>query len=512
MSKVKTLLMALVVVAAAQMSLPSPGFAEDEVKVLRVGVPSRPPGLGNPYSSLPLGAINPAHTLFDALTNIGDAGEILPALALTWQPDGETGWIFTLRPDVVFSNGEPFNAQTVVDVLEFLGSPEASGYPVGTETRMVQGADVIDDLTVRINTREADAILPRRMSFVYMIPMSYWREVGADGFGLEPVGSGPFKVKDWGQTTGRYVYERNPLSWRSSVYFDELQFTAIGDVISRSQAMVSGQIDLSFKLSLDLLADLDARGFKTVARDTYSVGTWAFRQIDPDSPVADSRVRRAMNLAIDRQAIAHAILGGVSGPVSQVATADVFGYNPDIPLYPYDPEQARALLREAGYPNGLSLEAIVRSDPSVPESTLINQVVAQNLKAVGVDVEMNAIPGTRWLTMYFSGDWGGAHMLEGSFNNSIHGDVIRSIETASCKKAGAFFCDEDMLEKIEESNRTLDVGAREALLQDLVAALHDDPPGIYLYPYFDTLAYRPTLNDLPLTGMKIDLERMTERQ
>ena len=419
--------------------------------------------------------------------------------------------MFKLRPDVVFSNGEPFTAQTVADVLAFLGSPDASGYPVGTETTMIQGADVIDELTVRIVTREPDAILPRRMSFVFMVPMTYWQDVGADGFGLEPVGSGPFMVKDWGQTTGRYLFERNPSSWRTSTHFDQIQFTAIGDVISRSQAMVSGQIDLSFKLSLDLLAELEANGFKTLARNTYSVGTWAFRQIDPDSPVADVRVRRAMNLAIDREAIAEAILTGVSRPVSQVATEDVFGYNPDVPLYPYDPEQARALLREAGYPNGLSLKAIVRSDPSVPESTLINQVVAQYLRSVGIDVEMNAIPGTRWLTMYFSGDWEGGHLLEASFNNSIHGDVIRSLETASCKKVGAFFCDEGMLARIEESNRTLDPVRREAMLRDLVADLHEDPPGIYLFPYFDTLAYRPTLGELPMTGMKVDLERMTER-
>lgn len=485
--------------------------AADTAKVLRVGVPSRPPGLGNPYSTLPIGVINPMHTLYDGLTAIGDNREILPALATSWEPDPNNGWVFTLRPDVVFSNGEPFNAQTVVDVLAYLRGTDAGGYPVANETAMIKSAEVVDDLTVRIVTHQPDALLPRRMSFVFMVPMKYFSDVGVDEFGLAPGGTGPFKVKDWGLASGSYVYERNPTSWRRSAHFDELEFIAVGDPISRAQAMISGQIDLSFKLSLDQLADLDAEGFKTIARQTYSIGTWAFKQMNADSPVADVRVRRALNLAVNRDAIAQAILNGVAVPVSQVATPDVFGYNPGVPMFPYDPDQARGLLAEAGFPNGLKLEAIVRSDPSVPESLLINQVVAQNLRDVGVDVTMNTTPGSRWLIMYFSGDWDDADMLETSFNNSIHGDVIRSIETASCIKAGAFYCREDLMPLIEESNRTLDAAKREPMLQRLVKELHDDPPGLYLFPYFDTVAYRPTLGDMPMTGLRIDLDRITEQ-
>lgn len=485
--------------------------AADSSSVLRVAVPTRPPGLGNPFSSLPIGAINSNHVLFDALTLIGDKGAVLPALALSWRPEGESAWIFELRPDVVFSNGEPLSAQTVVDVISLLRSPEAGGYLVSGETRMIDSAEVVDDLTVRIHTNRPDAILPKRMSFVYMVPMTYWHEVGADGFSLNPIGSGPFKLKDWGQTTGSYVFERNDLSWRHTGYFDQISFTAVGDVVSRAQSMLSGQIDLSFKLSLDLLADLEASGFKTLARETYSIGAWAFHQVDSASPIADVRVRRALNMAIDREAIAQSILSGVTSPVSQVATSEVFGYVPGLPNFPYDPEAARALLVEAGYGDGLELKATVRSDPSVPESVLIYQVVAQNLAAIGVEVELNPIPGTRWLGMYFSGDWEGSDILDTSFNNSIHGDAIRSIETASCLKPGAFFCDEAMLPLIEASNAEFDVLERERKLQDLVTALHHNPPALYLFPYFDTLAYSADLEDLPVTGQRIDLENVRRR-
>ena len=485
--------------------------AQESMTALRVAVPNRPPGLGNPYSSMPIGAVNPMRVLYDALTLVGDKGEILPALALSWEPRGDTAWAFTLRPDVTFSNGEPFNAQTVVDVISFLRGPDAGGYPVAIETAVIESAEVIDDLTVLIKTTQPDALVPKRMSFVFMIPMGYWSEVGMDEFGLVPHGSGPFKLKEWGQTTGTYIFERNPTCWRPSGHYDELRFTPVVDVVSRAQTLISDQVDVSFKLSLDLLNDLRGEGYETLARQTYSVGAWAFRQIDPDSPLRDTRVRRALNLAIDRENIAKAILSGVTGPVSQVATEDVYGYNPDLPLFPYDPEGARQLLAEAGFENGLNLEAIVRSDPSVPEQVLVGQVVAQNLATVGVNVRLNQMPGSQWLRHYFSGDWAGAHILETSFNNTIHGDVIRSIETASCLKAGAFFCNEEMLTLIEASNREFDEDTRKKMLQDLVTALHYDPPAIYLFPYFDTLAYSPHLNPMPMTGARIDLERITPR-
>ncbi len=501
----------LIVVGLLAVSPVGLSLAQESENALRVAVPGRPPGLGNPYSTMPIGAVNPMYVLYDALTLVGDKGEILPALALSWQPRGDNAWVFTLRPDVTFSNGEPFNAQTVVDVITFLRSENAAGYPVAIETAVIESAEVIDDLTVLIKTVRPDALVPKRMSFVFMIPMKYWSEVGMDEFGLVPHGSGPFKLKEWGQATGTYIFERNPTSWRPSGHYDELRFTPVIDVVSRAQTLISDQVDVSFKLGLDLLTDLKAEGYETLARQTYSVGAWAFRQIDPNSPLRDTRVRRALNLAIDRENIAKTILTGVTGPVSQVATEDVYGHNPDLPLFPYDPDGARQLLAEAGFEDGLELEAIVRSDPSVPEQVLVGQVVAQNLAAIGVNVRLNQMPGSQWLRHYFSGDWAGAQILETSFNNTIHGDVIRSIETASCLKAGAFFCDEEMLELIAASNREFDEDTRKKMLQELVTALHYDPPAIYLFPYFDTLAFSPHLNPMPMTGARINLERITPR-
>jgi ABC-type transport system substrate-binding protein len=148
----------------------------------------------------------------------------------------------------------------------------------------------------------------------------------------------------------------------------------------------------------------------------------------------------------------------------------------------------------------------------VPESSLIYQVLAQNLAAIGVEVDLDPVPGQRWLSMYFSGDWDGADILDTSFNNSIHGDAIRSIETASCLKAGAYFCNEALLPLIEASNRDFDPLSREKKLQKLVEALHFDPPALYLFPYFDTVGYSPRLNELPVSGQRIELESVTVRE
>ena len=110
-------------------TLQIPVKADDAAKALRVAVAGRPPGLGNPYSTLPIGAINPMHLLYDALTMVGEEGAILPALAVSWEHQGDDAWVFQLRPDITFSNGEVFNAQTVVDVVTYLRSEAAAGYP-----------------------------------------------------------------------------------------------------------------------------------------------------------------------------------------------------------------------------------------------------------------------------------------------------------------------------------------------------------------------------------------------
>jgi len=484
-----------------------PALAADDV--LRVAIPARPPGLGNPFAAIPVGAVNPAHVMFDTLTVIGERGSVLPSLAVRWRADGELAWEFDLRTDVTFSNGERFDARSVADTLEFLISDAANSYVVAGELSMIAGATAIDADTVRVVTRTPDAILPNRLSFVAMVPMQTWAKIGPTEFGLRPVGTGPFKLRDWGMDSGRIVLDRNEASWRNPGQFRELHFAVVPDVLSRMQALLGDQVDLTVRLSLDLLDELAAAGLKIQVVPTYSIGAWAFRQTDGASVVADPRVRRALNLAVDRKAISDSVFKGYAEPASQVANTDVFGFNPELAPYPYDPDGARALLKEAGLASGLDLDVIVRSDASVPESVLVAQIVAQNLAAVGVRVKLRRVPGQQWLKMYFSGDWAGAQVMEISFNNSLYGDAIRAIETASCLKPGAFYCDESQRALIAASNRDFDRGSRERRLQELGARLHQDPPAIYLFPYLDSLAYHRRLGTLPRAGQRLVLEKIT---
>lgn len=492
-------------VAAMLIWLPPSSAADD---VLRIAVPARPPGLGNPFAAIPVGAVNSAHIMFDTLTVIGDRGSVLPSLAVRWRSDGDLAWEFDLRTDVTFSNGEKFDSHSVAETLKFLMSDAAKSYVVAGELSTVTDAEAIDADTVRVTTGMPDAIFPNRLSFVAMVPPRAWNTMGPTEFGLRPVGTGPFKLRDWGIDSGRIVLERSESSWRNPGQFREMHFVVVPDVLSRMQALLGNQIDLTVRLSLDLLDELAAAGLKTQVVPTYSIGAWALRQTDPVSAVADPRVRRALNLAIDRQAISESVFKGYALPVSQVASTDVFGFNPDLAPYPYDPDGARKLLREAGLQKGLDLDVIVRSDATVPESVLVAQIAAQNLAAVGVRVKLRRVPGQQWLKMYFSGDWAGADVMEISFNNSLYGDAIRAVETASCLKPGAFYCDESQRALIAASNRDFDRRTREAKLRDLGARLHTDPPAIYLFPYLDSLAYHARLGTLPRSGQRLELEKI----
>jgi len=484
--------------------LPIPSLVA--AKTLRFAVTQRVTGLGNPYGSLIVGGVSPISLLFEPLTDLAIGGGVNPRLAESWEATSPSTWVFHLRTGVIFSNGEPFDADAAVAVINYLKSPEAQGLFIGSEMRWVESARVIDEFTLEITTVRPDAILPKRLSKVMMVPPNAWAEMGPDEFALNPSGTGPFIVSDWGTGSSVYVFARNPTTWRPQSPLDEIEFHVAPEPIGRAQALISGQVDLIYRLDLEIIRKLEAEGFVSVVRETFSVGGIALPNNRLDSPLADVRVRRALNYAIDRDSIARTILNGVTSSNGQGAIEGVFGFNPEIKAYPYDPERARALLAGAGYANGFRLKATVRSDPPVPEVILIEQVVAQYLAKVGVRLDLFPAPGAEWLRMYFSGEWGESDVLSFSMNSSAYADAIRAIETLSCSKPGAFFCVPEMSPLIEASNLDFEPVSRRRKLQDLMGQLHDLAPAIYLFPYLDTFAHTKEVSNLTFGAQILNIE------
>jgi peptide/nickel transport system substrate-binding protein len=479
-----------------------------EAATLRVGGTQAPPTLGNPYSAIgpPPSAVWLA--MFDGLTVLDENGKLAPALAESWTNPTPTTWVFKLRPNVTFHNGEPFNAKTVVDVITMLKSPESQKYISVAELRIIKEVKALDAMTVQFTTNEPDAVFPKRLNIIMMVEPKAWASLGADGFAQKPVGTGPFELVDWGKSTGKIKMKVNKNSWRKSSDVDALEFFSIIETSSRVQAIMSGQVDIIIAPGPDDAKLLKEEGFKITQPPTAVLMSIAFRTERPDkAPLKDKRVRQALNLAIDRVAMSQQILGGLAQPAYQGATPAVMGYNPALPPIPYDPAAAKKLLAEAGYPNGFELKFEVLTNLGNSD-TAIYQKVAEDLGKIGVKVELRQSTFASWLRKYSTNDWGDIDAFSITWNSAPFQDVIRPIEYFSCLKASPFFCDQSVMPLIKQSNQTLDEKEREKLLQQIMTQFRDSAPALLLVDFPAMIVTSPRIKEAPQRFMGVSYEKV----
>ena len=449
---------------------------------LRYGAKGLPVSFGNPYTANGSPSNYVWAAMFDGLTRLDKDGNLAPALASAWKPLSPNTWQFNLRRDVAFSNGEPLNADTVIATLNWLRTPEGLRTIVGNEVRGIAGVEADGEHTVIITTARPDPILPRRLSGVMMVAARAWTELGPEAFAKTPANTGPFTVKDWGNGA-KMTLVANPASWRAPKV-DRLILVNLPENSTRVQALLAGQVDIAGNIGVDDLDTLDGAGMLTAVGPAMSVLSIAFRQ-DKAGPLNDVRVRQALNYAVDKKSLSDVLLRGLGPPAGQPAARQVTGYNPDVRPYPYDPAKAKALLAEAGYPDGFALHAEVMVDRSPGDRAMFESVVAA-LAKVGVTLELRTITFGAWMDAYQSGNWGAdtdAFLL--SFNAGPYNDVARPLEIYSCLRPNGFTCDKALTAKIVAANEEMDANRRLTQLGDLARLFHDTAPALYLTELFD---------------------------
>lgn len=479
----------LAVAAAAACSGPSAESARAD-QTLRVAVSSLPSSLGNPYR----GNGRPGSLLwlaiFDGLTRLDDEGRPSPALAVAWSRSGPTTWRFTLRRDVTYSNGRPFDAEAAKGVFDWLASPEGMRNLIGIEMRDLKGVRVLSSHEIEIETARPDPILPRRLVTVMMVEPTALREQGAEAFSRAPIGTGAFVMSRWDQRRRHLILERSPASWRASK-LDRVVLMELPSAAGRTQALLSGDVDLSL-IDLEEMDRLEHGGFPILTTPSMQVKAYSFRVEggDPDAPIRDVRVRRALNHAVDKDAIA-ALMPGGARPSGQPAPSGVFGHDPSIRPYAYDPELARALLAEAGYPDGFDLTMEVMID-AAPGDDLMSQAVAEYWRQIGVRTRLAIVTMPDYLARLLANDWSGdAFAL--SWNSFQYYDVTRAMNDFSCGRRNPFFCDPALTEAYRHAREISDDDERLAAYQALGRAYHEAAPSVFLIEHIDLFAYSPRL-------------------
>ena len=334
------------------------------------------------------------NTVMQTLARTNPSLQIVPLLALSWQPVAPDKWQIKLRPGVKFSDGEPMNADAVafsVDVFKkTVGT--ARGY-----FSFIKGTEKVDDLTINIITDGPVSILPSSLPFLYVFPPDYYRRVGGDGFGKAPVGTGPWKLKSWTRGVAIDV-ELNPDYWGSAPSIGAIHFQFAPDASTRVAELLNGEVQLANDIPPAMISRVENsdQAHIEAIETTRSV----YLQMNMGSgPTADVRVRKGLNEAVDVDSIIKNLFHGHAyGRDRGFVLEGMEGYQGDaLKPYPYDPAMAKKLFAEAGYPNGFAIDLWFPIGRYLLDKEA-SEAIAGQLEKVGLNVTLHGMePGA-----YFS--------------------------------------------------------------------------------------------------------------
>ncbi|PZN08268.1 MULTISPECIES: ABC transporter substrate-binding protein [Thermaerobacter] len=440
------------------------------------------------------------HQIFDTLVEFKEGStEVEPWLAADWEvsDDGKV-WTFQLRQGVTFHDGTPFNAEAVVFNFERwmnTDNPhrhegenfEYYAYMFGgfDEQSIIAKVEAVDEYTVRFTLREPLASFLQNLAmpcFAIASPEAI-KKYGAD-FGRHPVGTGPYRFVEW-IPDQQITLEAYDQWWgEPKPKVRRIVYRAIKDNSARLAELMAGTIDVMEDPNPADLATVDTSQFEILYREANNVGYLALN--NDKEPFDDVRVRRAIAHAINKQEIVEAFWGELGQVAKNPLPPAMWGYNDAIQDYAYDPEKAKQLLAEAGYPEGFETElwTMPVPRPYMPEPQKIAEAIQQDLAAVGIRAE---IVTHEW-DVYLEKTGNGEHPMallgwigdNGDPDNFLY--VLLDKDNAKTPGAGniSFYRSEEVHRLLIRAQRTPEQSVREQLYKEAQEIIHRDVPMIPL--------------------------------
>lgn len=395
--------------------------------------------------------------LFDNLLEKDpDTGEFMPALAESWSQIDDVTLEFVIREGVRFHDGSLLTVDDVVYTLQKVTAEDyAVRWPISTE--WIADVVKVDDRTVRITMKEPGPLALEMLSGNLAIyPQEYYERVGPEGMGINPIGTGPYKAVEV-VPGSHFVFERNDDyfedSPRRKPAIRHLNTRLLPEMNTQYVELMNGGLDWVWRVPPSEAAMLESN--PNIQMRSTAIVRFAFMQINPnfnggDSPVGDERVRRALIHAIDRESIREAFVGGSSEVIHSPCSPSQFGCAGEVAELAYDPELARQLLAEAGYPGGFSIEVTTWNNMRTEA-----EAIAASLTNVGVNVTMNFLQSSAAGPMWREGNvplylinWGSYGVQDISLSTShlfggLTDDQVQDPEVIDALRAGDTAIDRD---------------------------------------------------------------------
>ncbi|WP_298919028.1 ABC transporter substrate-binding protein [uncultured Roseobacter sp.] len=320
--------------------------------------------------------------VFDNLVTRNNSGEIVPQIATAWDQISETELVLTIREGVSFHDGEALEPSDVVYSVKRITNPDFASPQLGQFNQII-GAEVLEGNKVKLTTNGPYPALMAQLVKLSIVPEHVVEALGKEAFNAAPLGSGPYKFEEWNRGIS-VTLARNGAYWGDSGVFERAIFRAVPDAATRLADLQAGTADLVVSIDADAAAQLEGNPeVKALSAPTERVGYVGLNLDKP--PFNDVNMRKAASLAIDRLGITEGLLQAGEVPMAQMASPAHFGYNPDLPLFDYDPETARKITGEN--PDLAQTPATLATAPVFDQR--IVQAVQQMLNDAGFNISIS---------------------------------------------------------------------------------------------------------------------------
>lgn len=491
MMRWKTLAGAALIMVGAISAAALPVQAQE----LKIGLAAEPSALDPHYHNL-----GPNHQVaqhfFDTLILQDENQNLKPGLAESWKVLNETTWEFKLRKGVKFHDGSPFTAADVVFSMERPAKVPNSPSPLTLFTRSVAEMKVVDDHTIQMVTKAPHPLLANDVSRVFIMSSKAAKPGVAEGMTTEAlskgeglIGTGPYKFIEWIRGN-QLVMEANKDYWGGKPAWEKVIMRPLSNDAARVAALLAGDVDMIENPPPADLKKLRENPNVKISQavsnrliyihlDSFSDPTTVgIPDANGKNPLKDVRVRKALSLAINREAIAKRIMEGLGQPTGDFLPYPMFGTRKDAKPDPYDPDQAKKLLAEAGFPNGFSITLGTPNDRYINDAE-VAQAVASQWTRIGVKTKVEAVTKTVFFknrnefkySAYLAG-WGAG--------TGEMSDPLRSLVATPIKEKGfggtnkGRYSNPQMDAVLEEALKTVDADKRSALLQKASKMALDD--------------------------------------
>lgn len=433
------------------------------------------------------------------VTNEGENG-FQGDLVESWENVDDNTWSFKLKEGVKFHNGEDLTADDVKFTLERVAKDDTL-LEHGNYNQIAE-VKVISDYEFEIITHNPEPALLNRLSRLgsSILPKDYIEEEGWEVFLEQPVGTGPYKFKEW-KKDDRLVLEANTEYFGDSPKWEELVFRSIPEDSTRVSELLTGGVDVAVNIPpTDVERINSTEGVSTIQSPTQRVMMLVLRT-DEDSVTGDPRVREAIDLAIDKQAIVDSLLEGAGTVTRTRITPGNVGANPD--LYGqtlYDPEEAKRLLEEAGYADGLELTLSAPNGRYLKDKESV-ELMSAMLSEVGITVNLELLEWSAFTQRYAEKSFD--EMFYIGYGNSMF-DASLALERLTIESAEGEtdYDNEEVNELLKAAEQNMNAEERIQQFQKAQELIAEDRPQIYTFQLDaitginDRLNFEPKLNEM----------------